>query len=66
MQVGDHEQALLGPIKHAVGIGDQENAGNGDAFVPDWRRAACCQNHCIASFTNSSAASANSESDASP
>ena len=66
MQVGDREQALLRPVQRASGVGNQSNAGNGDAVVPIRRRATCRQIHFIASFISSSAASANRESAASP
>ena len=65
MQVGDREQALLGPVERAVGVGDEGNAGDGNIAVGR-RHALRRKFHRIASFTNSSAASASSASAASP
>ena len=59
MQVGDDQQALLGPVERAGAVGDQRDAGNADV-APDPLPAAVARltrSHCIASFTSSASAS---------
>jgi len=62
---GDREQILLGPIERAGAIGEQRHAGE-DNQIAHALRFLHRQRHCIASLINSSAASAKSESEASP
>ena len=65
MQIGDGEQALLGPIERAGAIGEQRHAGKDNEIAHAFRFLRR-QAQCIASLINSSAASAKISSAASP
>jgi hypothetical protein len=81
MQIGDDQELFVGPIDCSRSIGEKSDVGNSDCFIrssprkrgPSHWIPACAGMsgrsavaHCIASFTSSSAASARSESAASP
>ncbi len=66
MQVGDRQQPLLRPIERALRIGKQRDAGKHNEIALALRLILRRLAQLIASLINSSAASANNISDASP
>jgi len=66
MEIRNGKEPLFGPIDRAGGIGEQRNAGKDNEIAHAVRRIFRRQAHFIASFTSSSAASANRKSAASP
>ena len=72
MQIGDDKQSFVRPVQRAGRIGDERRTGESDRGILLRIPAGAGMSgrsatpHCIASFTNSSAASPRSESAASP
>ena len=72
MQVGDNEQTMFRPLQRACRIGKERSRTDRNGMVRVFSRGAIGtgmgrkSGHLIASLINSSAASANSVSDASP
>src|SRR6478609_2480946 len=66
MQIGDGQQPMLRPIERAARVDEQWNLGEDNEITLASRQISCRLAQLIASLINSSAASANSVSDASP